>query len=244
MNDLTKRLTEDYKPVLSLVCYKSGENGYYIESHPINENGEMLEGRPLKQETLQGMMGVFYDTAATKINVTGIIPENLLYFELRNGNDYTMIWWQTESQQKLYFSDALHIPTGLAWVPAMLYMATKRSLKVYALNANTRPDEKAQLYRAPFHNVSINGSVCLGSAKAEKPKSITYQNLIKYWQDMFWLSEFTHLSTGNPTKTNVNLLWKRLMEEPQLLWSDLDELVKSSNPAKLKDIINDQNTLY
>ena len=88
------------------------------------------------------------------------------------------------------------------------------------------------LYAAPLFNVT-GSSVCLGSARIEKPRELTYANLLEYWEKKFWLTEFSHLGGyGNPTKSNLVLVTKAARDRP----FDLKELKPLKN-MKLKDIL-------
>ena len=110
-------------------------------------------------------------------------------------------------------------------------MAGESWLNIYACK-DKKLTEKTELYAAPFFNVT-GASVCLGSAKIEKPKDLTYTNLLEYWEKKFWLTEFSHLGgEGNPTISNLVLVTKAAKDKP----FDLDEL-KLLNKLKLKDIL-------
>lgn len=232
MNERTEALTKKYKPVLVISVYK-GEDGYsnnrsyYLESHNINERGQLLEGKPLKQETLSEIVDVFFDERQNQVKITGLIPDNLLLFEIARGGKYEMVWYRPAEKRHIFFSDKLHIPSGIAWVPAMLYRVDGNSLDVYALSTDDRPIPATKLLHAPFHNVATDGSVCLGSAAVKKPDKKTYETMMKYWEDLFWLSEFSHLAAAvNPTKSNLSLLWKQLIGKEKK-WNEF-------KPAELK----------
>lgn len=227
MNELTEILLKTYKPRLAIVVYTPESDKWheaYLESHEINADGQLLEGKALKEETIEELVDVFFDERQNRAQIKGLIPNNLLKFEVLPGGHFEMIWYRTEEKRHIYFAESLHLKSGIAWVPSMVYHVRKDSLSVYAFDSNERPDEKTQLFHAPFHNVGDTGSVCLGSAKVKKPSLKTYESVIKYWEDMFWLSEFTHLAHAeNPTKTNLNLIWKKLIGS-DIMWSDMDEL--------------------
>ena len=88
------------------------------------------------------------------------------------------------------------------------------------------------LYAAPLFNVT-GSSVCLGSARIEKPRELTYANLLGYWERKFWLTEFFHLGGhGKPTQSNLVLVTKAARDKP----FDLKELKPLKN-LKLKDIL-------
>ena len=230
MNDLTEKLVNNYTARMALVIYASDDNWHnaYLESHVINEKGQMLEGKPLLQETIQGLVDVFFDERKNRTSISGIIPSNLLCYDVLPGGNYRMMWYRPAERRVLHFKGDLHLPSGEAWAPAMLYLSEGRNLYVFALPDDNRPDENTKLLIAPYHNVDTHGNVCLGSAKVKKPNPATYSALMKYWEDMFWLSEFTHI-TGNDSlvKGNLNMIWKNLIENPSLKWDQLDELLPS-----------------
>lgn len=219
MNERTERIRKNYEPVVSIVVYRSessitGEGEYYLESHDINENGEVSQGKPLLQETIQGIVDTLFDERKNMAKFTGMLPENLLLFSLLPGGRYKALWFRPAEERVVHFSDGLNIPTGKANVPAMLYHVDAGHLSVFALKSNKRPIEKTRLCFAPFFNVNDAGSVCLGSANVKKPKDSSYQSTLKYWEDLFWLSEFTHVN-GNDKKTTTPLvdLWKKGMKQ-------------------------------
>jgi PRTRC genetic system protein B len=237
MNDRTEVLVKTFKPRLAIIAHStitSNHNEWYLESHVLNDNGQILEGKPLQQETIQGIVDIFFDERQNSVQFGGIIPHNLIKFDVLPGGQYSMMWYRPEEQRQLYFASSLSLPSGQAWVPALIYKVNRRYLSVYALNSNERPDEKSGLFRAPFHNVHNDGSVCLGSAHVKKPVEKTYAAAMKYWEDLFWLSEFSHLNgASNPAKTNINSLWKRLVKDPKVKWSGIDQLVPLKNDKKL-----------
>lgn len=77
-----------------------------------------------------------------------------------------------------------------------------------------------QLFLAPFFNTSST-DVCLGTARLQISKNLTYSDLITHWEKSFWQSEFTYLSNeGNPTVQNLVLITKAACTQP----FDLNEL--------------------
>lgn len=228
----TDLLTDNYTPLLAVMVYDNGNSKYYLESHSVSEKGQILEGKPLKQETLDGIVDVFFDERKSRQQIEGIVPDNLLFFKTVNGGGYKMVWYRPAEVRLLHFKESLHIKSGTAWVPSVLYIAERKNLSVYALISDSRPKEAAKLYKAPFHNVYEDGLVCLGNASVKSPSEKTFATEMKYWEDLFWLSEFSHLNNGgqNPTVTNVNTLWKRLIASKETIkWSKLNELMLMKN---------------
>ncbi len=221
MNEVTSKLMADYRPVLCIAVYQADKE-YYLESHNISETGAVLEGKPLAAETIQGIVEQFYEQRRNQMRIGGLIPANLLHYSTE-GSQYHLVWYRPAEQRHLLFAHQLNLPSGLAWVPAMIYSASNKALKVYALDSNERPTEDTLLYQAPFYNTNgDNGGVCLGSAKAAKADK-TFTDTMRYWEDIFWNSYFTH--GPSHTKSNMNMLWARLLANTDLQWQGLDELV-------------------
>lgn len=243
MNERTEIVGSTYTPMLAIIVNRTdnkvaGPGEYYLESHDINEAGQLMEGKPLLQETIQDIVDTFFDENKNKVKIGGLIPENLLLFNLLPGGKYKMIWHRPAEIRVMHFASQLKLQTAKVWVPAMLYIAYNKELKVYALKTNTRPNENTKLCLAPFFNVSDDGYVCLGNATVKKPPVNTYSAYMQYWEDLFWLSEFTH-TNGDDDKTVTGLqpLWKKLLaSKTKLRWSDVNEL-KFYSKKTLKSIL-------
>lgn len=241
LNDRTQLLTSSYKPQLAIIVNRaphpiSGEGQYYLEAHQISEEGKILEGKPLLQETIQEIVDVFFDERKNAVAVKGILPQNLLHFEPLPGGHYSMIWWRPAEIRVMQFSKSLKLPTEKTWVPAMLYVVNRKQLSVFALKTTSRPGEGTKIFRAPFYNVGDGGNVCLGSATVAKPKEKTYAAFMKYWEDLFWLSEFTHVNGERALKGDIHKVWlEQLQSKGKKKW-DNSILIPYKN-ATLKNLL-------
>lgn len=233
MNQRTELLNTSYKPELSIMVYRAGdgvfESAYYLESHQIDEKGRVLEGKPLDQQTIQAVVDTFYSEQRERSLLAGLIPDNLLFYKPQAGGNYDLGWYHGPEQRYFHFAKALRIPSAKMWTPALLYFVKEKELNVYAFKKDGRPDEKTKLFRAPFHNINEAGEVCLGNASVKKPTEKTFAAIIKYWEDLFWLSEFSHLNGAtNPTKSELKKVYEQLQKSKgRKKWSDLDELKES-----------------
>ncbi|MDP3561738.1 MAG: hypothetical protein Q8R83_06145 [Legionellaceae bacterium] len=230
MNELTENMQLAYQPELAIVVYKRKEySDYYLESRPIVA-GQMGAGAPLQEKTLQGIIKAMESKNDDKPKeIGGVVPSNLLYFKNINGN-LEMFWYRKAEKRPMYFVEHLNIPDGVAMVPPLLYITKGNGLTIFALRENKRPDEKSELFQPPFHNCSGLGSVCLGSAKVKYPASVTYQNLMEYYEKLFWGSAFTHNGAASATG-NLNLIWKDQITNPKKPF-DLSLLIKASKTYK------------
>lgn len=231
MNELTRNITSVLTPRAALIAYSHtgyGKEIYHLELREIDERGEMGEARPVTYDFLNELT---HGYAAEHNGVPyGVIPPNMLYADGRYGH-MRYIWYDPPRKRMMYFGKSLGIENGEYNMPGIIYEASGTTLNVYAYKGNEPPAGKTELYAAPFFNVTRE-RVCLGSARAEKSADLSYDGLIKYWERIFWMSEFSHLGgAGNPTKSNLVLVTKASQKTP----FDDDEL-KPLN-VKLKNLL-------
>ena len=234
-NELTKKLRTLLHPQAALIAY-SGEqdnpydfdNSYFVEIRDIDENGMMGEGRPVTVDFMNCLVRGYSESRSS--TPYGRLPPNLLYADTRKGSE-RYIWYSPPGKRMMYFVERLGMENAEYHLPGIIYEARETRLDVYAYKGR-QPDGETALYAAPLFNVT-GSSVCLGFAKIDMPKDLTYANLLGYWEKKFWLTEFSHLGGGgNPTRSNLVLVTKSAKDKP----FNLDELKPLKN-MKLKDIL-------
>lgn len=230
MNKLTEQLKSFYRPKAALIAYEgenTKNNEYFLELRQIDKNGAMGEAIPVTYSFMNDIAANFSE--AYSGIPSGVLPENLLFADTRKGHE-KYIWWNPPCKRMMYFVRNLGIENAEYHVPGIVYIAKESGLSVYAYR-DIRPSEGTELFRAPFFNTS-GDSVCLGTAKLQKPANPAFHELLEYWEKKFWLTEFSHLGGGgNPTKSNLVLVTKAAKDKE----FDTDEL-KPLN-KKLKDIL-------
>lgn len=205
MNNLTKLFTTDLIPQMAIILYgDEKENNLYLERRNII-NGKMGTGIPLTEECIKDIAELTFSNSRKELH--GVIPSNMLYADSRKGYE-KYVWFEKPQKKMHYFHKKLNIPNGEFYAPSLLYIVSRNTLSLYAFIGDN-PD--SQLYRAPYFNVSET-YVCLGNSKLPDIGELTYQNIINYWEKMFWQSEFTHILSTNPIKSNLTILSKKLTE--------------------------------
>ena len=234
-NELTRKLRTLLHPRAALIVYaeendnhSTDDDGYFIEVRDIDENGTMGEGRPVTVEFMNELVRGYSESHS--VTPYGRIPSNLLWFDPRKGSE-KYIWYNPPQKRMMFFKESLHIENAEYNLPGVIYEVRDERMNIYAyIDKELKPE--TELYAAPFFNVT-GSSVCLGSAKIDKPTEITYDKLLEYWEKKFWLTEFSHLGgNGNPTKSNLVLVTKAAKNAP----FNLEELKPLKN-LKLKDIL-------
>lgn len=207
-NELTNTIHTTLCPRAVLIAYTYAQDKkYFLEQRSIDAKGRMGEGHHVTVEFMNELVRNYSETYSG--TPYGRLPSNLLYADTRKGSE-EYIGYNPPGKRMMYFVENLGIENAQ-----------------YNL-----PDMETALYAAPLFNVT-GSSVCLGSARIEKSRDLTYANLLEYWEKKFWLTEFTHLGgNGNPTKSNLVLVTKAARDRD----FNLDEL-KPLNNMKLKDIL-------
>lgn len=216
LTDITQDLGTLYHPKSALVFYASqgAQKDIYVEHFDMDKNGTPINAHPLTEREAEALAKALVtekqkQTAFLKSG--GILPTNILH--INPSRDKGAVIWYTKSQKRsLYFIESLGIPCETAYVPPMVWQATKNSLRVFALSGNKRPTEKTPLYFAPFFNIYEDGRVCMGSVNISITESACVEDFTKAWEDYFFNSFFSHLmGEASPVKANCVSLWKDLV---------------------------------
>lgn len=217
MKDVTQNFGTLYYPTTALVFYQNDDrnkdtyveyfdmekNGNPINAHPLTEREAKILAKALITKTQRGKKQDF-------LKPNGILPAHVL--QINPSENGSVLWFTKSMKRQLFFTENLEIPNGMAEVPAMLWSANKRSLKIYALANNRRPSENTPLFFAPFFNVYENGNVCMGTVDVHIQNSTSLEEFIKKWEDYFFNSYFSHLmNEHNPINGNCVNLWKSLI---------------------------------
>ena len=218
MKDITQNFGTLYHPTTALVFYQTDERNKdtYVEYFDMDKGGNPINAHPLTEreaETLAKALIVKTQKEKNQdfLKPKGILPTHILQIN-PNAENGSAIWYTKSMKRQLYFTENLEIPNGMAEVPAMLWFANKRSLKIFALANSRRPTEKTELFYAPFFNVYEDGNVCMGTVDVNIQNSNYIEEFIEKWEDYFFNSYFSHLmNEHNPINGNCVNLWKSLI---------------------------------
>ena len=160
----------------------------FVTLHEVIHEGEEARLRTGHLVTPQMLSRLMNDLGQS--TPTEILPERVL---VRTAD--TIIWWRPAGQAVMFFSDRggdamLKKLNGEKYPhPPLLFKVNGSNLWIRALGANRRPSGKSPLYLAPYWNCYDNGSVCTGTMKIPREKSVT---AIGDWEQSYFRSEFTH----------------------------------------------------
>lgn len=151
--------------------------------HEVAPSPARLEpGRLLTLENVHELHRELYGGVALEL-----LPDNVLANSL-----HKLVWFEKAKKRVMFFksTDAyLQAMSGRCFPqPALLFVATLRSLQVFALAGKERPTKETKLFVAPYYNTT-KANVCLGSTAL--PTSLKVADTRAY-SDAFFASAFTH----------------------------------------------------
>lgn len=225
--------TSPFEPVQTIVVYRKYHN-YYIESHDIIKSSagySWAEGKPFQKEQLSELALSLGNQTFAPLEVKGLLPENILYLH-QTFTETNLVWWLPPAKRNLYFKSDLRLENTAYNLPGLIFVVNNRGLDVYAVKGIKKPTLKTKLYKAPFHNTSSSGDVCLGTAGETKKKK-TLQEEIARWEKRFFNSRFTHGGDNVAKGFNINLVLKAAIK------TKFNEAALSISPFKnLQSVLN------
>lgn len=236
MEDITDHFGTLYHPISALVIYQANDDNRdtYVEHFDMDKDGNPINAHPLSEreaKILAKSLNTEKEKSRAFLKPERILPTNVLYINPTEKG--SVIWYTKARKTTLFFTESLGIPNGTANVPAILWVASKQNLTVFALTSDKRPTEKTILYHAPFFNVYENGSVCMGTVNVDIKNSASVEEFIKAWESYFFNSRFSHLNNHNPTNGNCVSIWKGLIDTDKTFPK---EILKKTNKT-LKNIL-------
>lgn len=234
MHDIKEILKDKFQLQSMIAIFKTRTGNHFLQSHEVyveKGNAKLAEGIPLSEEAWKNIAKMaLKNRKVDDIKLAGLVPENVIYFQ----NEVTgrrLVWWEPAQKQYLHFVSSLHISSGVAMVPPLIFRYREGGIDVYAFKENARPNLDTKLYSPPFHNCASNGAVCMGSAKVKK--SNTMEEIMESWSTGFWKSEFSHTNDERNVKGNINMIWKSLIGSDNRFPLD----VLKSTKLTVKDLI-------
>lgn len=235
MKDVMENIGILYHPKTALVFYEAkGTNAeVYVEYFDMDRNGNPINAHPLTVKEAQYLSKALDTTKERNkafLKSKSLIAANILYTD-PSENGFAM-WFTKATSKNLFFIDGLNISNGVASVPALLWIASKQKLYIYALKSDRKPTESTPLYHAPFFNVYADGNVCMGSVDVNIRKSASLEEFTAAWETYFFNSYFSHLMQNhNPIQGNCVSLWKTLRKTgepfPKDVLKKVDRTIKN-----------------
>ncbi len=193
---------------------------HFVTIHDIRGD-EVCQGQPIAREVLAELV----KQLVPSISKPTLIPQNLIMHQPGIG----MAWWIPASIRKLYFSEDTKIESGMAPIPALLFLVQGQNLYVWALGKDRRPELSDPVYHAPFFNLS-NGHMCTGNVRLP---DVSIQDIPK-WQNVVFKSRFTNHGGVRLKGTSMKGLWDSLVERNRKVFP-LQHLVKAGT---VKSVLN------
>ena len=237
VNDITENFGTLYHPKSALVFYqtKGTNTDMYVEHFDMDKNGNPVNAHPLtvnEAKVLAKALHTDKEKDKAFLKSKGILKTKILH--INPSEKGTVLWYTKAQEQQLYFVNGLGIPNGKAYIPPMLWYASKNSLALFAITTDRRPTENTPLYFAPFFNIYEDGKVCMGTVSIDIKNSASVEEFTDAWEDYFFNSYFSHLlGEHSPIKGNCVSLWKNLIQTGEAFPKDI---LKKNNKT-LKNLL-------
>jgi PRTRC genetic system protein B len=222
-----------YNPLCAIVVYQhkeSHEVSFYLEERIYNEKVKAFgAAAPLGKDTYEKIaLSIKDDAIKSGIKSRGLI-DNLLSinYDIKGTK---LVWKVKAGPRKLFFDKSLKIKNDTYYIPHLIFVLNGDILNVYSSKTYNIKDN-TKLYKAPFHNISANGSVCMGNAKGDS-KLEYIEDIMESWEEAFFNSTFTHFNDSKATKLN---LAKTLRASKKTKKFDNNALAESN--TKLENIL-------
>lgn len=219
MKDITAQFGTLYSPVKAFVVYQkdTADKTIYVEAYDMDKKGYPINAHPLslrESTQLANALDISEELTRKFLKPSGLLPKNVLY--INPENDGYAIWYTPAQKVSLFFVDSLAIVNGKAFVPPLLWKASKNTLYIYAMNTDTEINEQTCLYHAPFFNLYEDGKVCMGTVSVSIKADCLLEEFIQEWEQYFFNSYFSHLiHKQSPVKGNIIQLWQKLVNTPK-----------------------------
>lgn len=145
-------------------------------------------GRPMSAQAARELSAALLRRVAHG----GFLPETVLYV---HGD--VLVWWLPPARRHIAFRvDGDHAEAfggaergETVPQPGLIFAASSRMWRVWAVKGNRRPTPQTPLFQAPYFNIDGHGHICRGNVPVPEG---TMVEKIGAWNDAFLRSYFTH----------------------------------------------------
>ncbi len=198
------------RPVHALLIHSDG-HAHHATLHDVatDDDGRatILPGRLPDRETIAALAGELAETGLQAGGAAWIEPRVLAV-----GMDRT-VWYAPPRLAPMFFATPdktlMAVSGKTVPYPGLVFHASPRQLRVFALKSRRRPGRGTPLFQAPVYNVSSDGAMCPGSVALPET---TGPEVIGDWEETFYRSAFSHSHATRlvTAKGGHDALWKRL----------------------------------
>lgn len=221
MLNISNQFSDLYEPHKALLIYHCKPNGetvdnspVYVECYDISKQGKPINAHPLSQKETIALAELLQSSKELQngfLRSKGLLPNNVLYVNPDNAG--YAVWFTPPQQRDLFFVQNLGIKSGKAYVPAMVWKASRDSLTVFAIKGKAKPIAKTQLCHAPYFNIHGGGVVCMGNVNIQIDRQTCLETFMLQWERYFFGSYFSHtIAGGSKLKLNIVQLWQKQTE--------------------------------
>lgn len=178
----------------ALLIYRDGRRSF-ITRHDVlaQKQGPPVLGvaQPLTTAFVENLAESLGGSASAEVLSKNILAKS----------DRMIAWWTPRCRRRMFYENSegkMRMLNGMLFPqPPLVWKVIRGGLFIRALAENKRPNAETGLAVAPFWNLSVDGSVCLGSMRCPENTSVAS---IEGWEKGFYESAFTHANVGRLTR--------------------------------------------
>lgn len=184
-----------------------------VTVHPLSESEEgglhFEPGRPMTPSDHLQVLEALQEGGRTAIPA-GYIPERVVFLSASG-----VTWYAPSVRRTMHFNMGGEREALTVHWPALVFHVCDSRIWLAALAGDERPTPDTPVYHAPLHNVSANGAVCLGGARAPSAGALDNREA---WEATIYDTAFSHVNTdrvltgGGDTET-LREFWRARAEE-------------------------------
>src|SRR3990167_10961044 len=121
-----------FHPFKSIIAYKfESDKKFYMESADISA-GKAGAYAPMSFAEIKSIFAHVNAAENGLVTSKGLMPSNVLHLNIIAG-DYRLVWWQKAATKLIKFDKECKLPNMLCKMPQLVYDASRRDLKVFAV---------------------------------------------------------------------------------------------------------------
>ncbi|MDN3384468.1 PRTRC system protein B [Pseudoalteromonas sp. APC 3358] len=191
------------------------ESSTYLTYHDIDTNNKIKDGKFIDiAQAVKALATLNDEPIESECNW---IDTDILY-----SSDNQLIWYVPAQKRTLWFVASENKFSLKVHTPSFVFALNRnaRKLRVFSCKSKSRPTPESKLYNAPLMNVSLDGSLCLGSATLPDNVQSDSKQIRNACESALFDTNFSHVNNSKTFKSKKEVtttghvaFWKKFEKE-------------------------------
>lgn len=191
------------------------ESSTYLTYHDIDANNKIKDGKFIDiAQAVKALASLKDEPIESESNW---IDTDILY-----SSDNQLIWYVPAQKRTLWFVASENKFSVKVHTPSFVFSLNRnaRRLRVFSCKSKSRPTPETKLYNAPLMNVSLDGSLCLGSATLPDNVQSDSKQIRTACESALFDTNFSHVNNSKTFKSKKEVtttghvaFWKKFEKE-------------------------------